>query len=240
MNNNNDKIRLFDKVTYGIGSVPLALKEATFGQFVLFFYTQVLGLSGALTGLAIFLSVIWDAFSDPMVGAWSDRLNTRWGRRHPMMIAGTVPLALSFVMLFSPIEAVQNTQWPLFFWLLFSVLALRTFLTVFYIPQNAMGAEITNDYAERSSISNFRTNLAWIAGVVLPALCLIILFRGTEEQDGRFVYDNYATYGWVALGLILTTSSVCIAGTWKFIPRLKEVASRSLGPVNTNKPVSNQ
>ena len=223
----NKPIGFADKLAYGIGSVPSAMKEATFGTFVLFFYTQVLGLSGSLTGLAIFLSVIWDAISDPMVGAWSDRLKSRWGRRHPAMLLGTLPLALSFIMLFNPIESILNTQWPLFTWLLISVVLLRTFLTVFYIPQNAMGAELSDNYAERSSIVNYRTNLGWIVGVTMPAICLVFIFSNVDGQDGRFVFDNYAIYGWVSFVLVFLSCVICIAGSWKFIPRLKQVAQRS-------------
>ena len=57
------------KLVYGSGVVNYALKDAAFGVFVLFYYKQVLGLSGTLTGLAIALSVLWDAISDPLVGA---------------------------------------------------------------------------------------------------------------------------------------------------------------------------
>lgn len=220
-------ISFTDKLSYGLGSVPYALKEAAFGTFVLFFYTQVLGLSGSLTGLAIFISVLWDAISDPVVGSWSDRLKTRWGRRHPLMLIAALPLSLAFVMLFSPAEAVLNTQWPLFCWLLISVLLMRTFLTVFYIPQNAMGAEVTEDYAERSAIVNFRTNLGWIAGVAIPAVCLTLIFTNAGEQDGRFIFSHYVTYGWACFVLVLACCAICIAGSWKFIPRLKAVAERS-------------
>ena len=86
------------KFSYGIGTMTYSIKDAAFAIFVLLFYKQVLGLSGSLTGLAIFISVMWDAVSDPMIGAWSDRLKSRWGRRHPMMVAGTLPLALSFII----------------------------------------------------------------------------------------------------------------------------------------------
>ncbi|MFK7977532.1 MAG: MFS transporter [Halioglobus sp.] len=221
-------INLRDKLTYGIGSVPYAAKDAAFATFVLFFYTQVLGLSGSLTGLAIFLSVLWDAISDPIVGAWSDRLKTRWGRRHPAMIIGTVPLAASFVMIFSPADFVLNTQGPLFGWLLFCVLMMRTFLTVFYIPHKAMGAEISDDYLERSSIVNFRTNLAWIVGVTLPAIALALLFGDVGETDGRLVSANYQLYGWASFVLVVLASAICIVGSWKFIPRLRSVAQRSV------------
>ena len=92
------------RLVYGSGVVNYALKDAAFGVFVLFYYKQVLGLSGTLTGLAIALSVLWDAISDPLVGAWSDRLRSRWGRRHPLMVASVLPLALSFIGLFWPTD----------------------------------------------------------------------------------------------------------------------------------------
>jgi Na+/melibiose symporter-like transporter len=214
------------KLSYGMGSMLYAVKDAAFGTFVLLYYTQVLGLSGSLTGLAIFLSVLWDAVSDPMIGAWSDRLDTRWGRRHPMLVVGALPLALSFVMLFQPIESVVGTQWPLFAWLLTSVLLLRTFLTVFIIPHSAMGAEITDDYDERTSIVNFRTNLGWLAGTALPAISLAVFFGTTDGQDGRFVIENYHHYGWASFFVVLLAASVSIHGSRQFIPRLIEVARR--------------
>lgn len=221
------KIGVGAKLAYGMGSVPYAVKDAAFSAFVLFFYTQVLGLSGSLTGLAIFISVVWDAVSDPMIGAWSDRLKTRWGRRHPMMLAGTIPLGLSFVMLFHPVASVLDSQIQLFAWLLLSVLMVRTFLTVFYIPQNAMGAEITSDYHERTAIVNIRTNLGWIAGVSLPAICLAFLFVSVDGEDGRFVIENYHFYGWVSFFVVVITAGICVFGTRQFIPRLMEVATRN-------------
>lgn len=88
----SNHITTIEKFLYGGGSMALAVKNVTFNMFVLLFYKQVLGLSGTLTGLAIFISVMWDAVSDPLIGSWSDRLRTRLGRRHPMLIAGTIPL----------------------------------------------------------------------------------------------------------------------------------------------------
>jgi len=222
-----NKISVGSKLAYGSGAMPFAVKDVAFGHFVLLYYTQVLGLSGSLTGLAIFLSVMWDAVSDPMIGAWSDRLKTRWGRRHPMLLAGGVPLGLSFVFLFQPIEAVLGTQWLLFGWLLMSVIMLRTFLTVFIIPHTAMGAELSDDYFERTSIVNFRTNLGWLAGILLPAITLPLLFATVDGQDGRFVIENYHRFGWIAFLVVVITCTFCAFGTRHFIPRLQEVAGRN-------------
>ena len=115
------------------------------GAFILFYYKQVLGLSGTLTGLAIAISILWDGVSDPLVGAWSDRLRSRIDRRHPLMIAAVLPLAAAFILLFGQRVSVLASQGQLFCWLLGSILLLRTALTVFMVPYLALGAEITED-----------------------------------------------------------------------------------------------
>jgi glycoside/pentoside/hexuronide:cation symporter, GPH family len=187
---------------------------------VLFYYKQVLGLSGTLTGLAIAISVIWDALSDPLVGAWSDKLRTRWGRRHPLMIASVLPLALGFIAIFAPPEFAVQSQSSLFVWLLTSVILLRTALTFFMIPYLAMGAEITTDYHERTRLASARTNLGWFSGVAVAASAMFLLFGGDAGTDGRFVVENYRHYGWLnAIGVVLF-SALCICGTWHYIPRL--------------------
>ena len=79
-----ERISLRNRLLYSSGIISHGLKEAAMAVFVLFYYKQVLGLSGTLTGLAIAISIIWDGISDPLVGAWSDRLRSRIGRRHPL------------------------------------------------------------------------------------------------------------------------------------------------------------
>jgi GPH family glycoside/pentoside/hexuronide:cation symporter len=61
-----------------------------------------------------------------------------------------------------------------------------------------MGAELSDDYLERTSIVSFRTNLGWIAGVILPAAALALLFGPVNGEDGRFIADNYRLYGWMS------------------------------------------
>ena len=180
----------------------------------------MLGLSGTLTGLAIALSVVWDAVSDPIVGAWSDRLRGRWGRRHPFMLAAILPLGLSFIALFSPPAFALDSQASLFYWLLASVLLLRTALTVFMVPYLALGAEITSDYHERTLLASMRTNLGWFLGVLAPASALLFLFDYSDGSDGRFVIEHYRVYGWFNAAAVLVFSTLCIVGTWHYIPEL--------------------
>ena len=180
----------------------------------------MLGLSGTLTGLAIAISIIWDGISDPMIGAWSDRLRSRIGRRHPLMIAAVIPMAAGFVMLYGPPGSVLSDQGQLFTWLLISILLVRTALTFFMVPYLALGAEITDDYHERTQLAAVRTNMAWIIGTLVSATALIFLFKEENGLDGRFLIDNYHFFGWVNGLLVVLFSVICIAGTWQYIPKI--------------------
>ena len=73
------------RLLYGLGQLPEGIKSAAFGFFLLFYYNQVLGLSGAQTGVALFIALLFDAISDPLVGALSDFTRSRWGSRHPYL-----------------------------------------------------------------------------------------------------------------------------------------------------------
>ena len=199
------------------------------GVFILFYYKQVLGLSGTLTGLAIAISIIWDGISDPMIGAWSDRLRSRIGRRHPLMIAAVIPMAAGFVMLYGPPGSVLSDQGQLFTWLLISILLVRTALTFFMVPYLALGAEITNDYHARSQLAGMRTIMAWFIGTLASATGLIFLFNEENGLDGRFVIDNYHFFGWINGFLVILFSVICIAGTWQYIPKLSSGAANASG-----------
>src|ERR1700710_700178 len=75
---------------YGLGEAGEGVKTAALETFLFFFYVQVVGLSGTLTGLALFVALLFDGLSDPLVGAWSDRTKTRLGRRHPFLYAAPI------------------------------------------------------------------------------------------------------------------------------------------------------
>ena len=66
------------------------------------FYNQILGLSASLCGVVFLVASIVDGISDPLVGAYSDRIRSRWGRRHPLMLASALPLAVAFYSLYQP------------------------------------------------------------------------------------------------------------------------------------------
>ncbi|MEH6590073.1 MAG: MFS transporter [Halioglobus sp.] len=201
-----------------MGNMPFAVKETAFANFVVFYYTQIHGLSGTLAGLAMFIALSWDAVSDPVVGSWSDSFKSRWGRRHPLLIAGGLPTALLFLALFAPPE--QLGPMGIFVWLLGVSILLRTFLTIYFIPYTAMGAELSSDYDERTVIAKARVTMGWLAGMALPAIAFIVFFGSSDGVDGRLVADNYWHYGVLSALVAAVTALVCIVGTRSVIPRL--------------------
>lgn len=66
------------------------------------FFNQVVGLPAPWVGAAIMISLMLDALCDPLIGQWSDHLESRRGRRHPFLYASAVPVALAFYLLWNP------------------------------------------------------------------------------------------------------------------------------------------
>ncbi|MEQ9397392.1 MFS transporter [Haliea sp.] len=201
------------RLLYGAGGAVSAAKEAAYTMFILLFYTQVLGLSGTVTGLIIAISLVWDGVSDPLVGSLSDRLRSRFGRRHPFMALSILPLGLGFVGLFAPPQAVIDNSIWLAAWLLFWSLWVRTFVTTFTIPHLALSAEITSDYHDRTQVLGARMGLMFLFAVLLPAAALVLVFPEQNGIDGRFEQSRYPLYGMLSCAVVWVMATLSTVGT---------------------------
>ncbi len=123
-------------------------------MYLLAYATEVLGLAPAAMGLIFLISRLWDAVSDPLAGYLSDHTKSRIGRRRPWLIVGAIPVGAVFVMLVSPPESLDSNQ--LFWWMLAATLLFHTGMTVFGMPHDALGAELSTDYHERNRIFGIR------------------------------------------------------------------------------------
>jgi Na+/melibiose symporter-like transporter len=224
-----------EKWSYAIGNMPFAVKDVAFNSFVVFYYTQVQGLSGSLTGLAMFIALSWDAVTDPFVGSWCDTVRSRWGRRHPLLLVGGVPTAVLCFALFVPPAGLGESG--TFLWLVVTSLLLRTCVTIYFIPYTAMGAELSRDYDERTVIAKARITMAWLAGMLMPAIAFALVFQPTSGVDGRLVESNYFTYGLMSFTVALVTVLLCLWGTRTVIPRLP-VASADQGSFHWLQPIT--
>jgi len=115
-----------------------------------------------LAGLAVTIAVVFDAISDPMIGSISDRWRSKLGRRHPFLFVAPIPLGLCFFAIYSPPDFLQQTG--LFLWFTFFTISLRIALTFYLVPHLAFGAELSDDYRERTVIMSYNSVLGMVGG----------------------------------------------------------------------------
>lgn len=212
-----------DRLVYGIGQMAEGLFTSSFSVFLFFYYNQVLGLSGALAGTALLIGLIFDAISDPLAGAMSDRLRTRWGRRHPLMILSAIPLGLSVVALFAPPDGVEG--WILFLWLSgFNILA-RAALTLFYVPYLSLGAELSSDYHERNRIVAARQFFSLLGYVGAMVIGFGIFFADSPgHPNGQLNAAAYLPFSMIIGATIAALILISAIGTLKHMQNLPPVS----------------
>ena len=210
------------KLAFGVGQYAEGLKNTAFSAFVLFYYNQVLGLPGTLAGAALFIALLFDAVTDPMAGSLSDKTRSRLGRRHPFMYASALPLALAFIGLFAPPSGMG--EWGLFAWLATFAVLTRMAMTLYHVPHLALGAEMTENFDERTRVVAYRQFFS--AGGVLTAYCVGFFVFFADDRGGRVAIDNYMPYALTLAILMVVTIWYSAYGTQKEIPFLAEPAPR--------------
>ena len=193
-----DKLNLKTRLGYGIGDIAICLYWSGVGLYLLYFYTDVVGISPSLAGLIYGIGMFWDAITDPFMGYMAERTRTKWGVYRPYLLFGNVPLALSFILLFwvPPLEGQA-----LFFFLLFANLLHRTCFTLVSVPFSSLTPRITSDSQERTNLTGFRMLGAQTGTNLMALLAFPIIFwvGGEDESMGFVVLATIA--GLTALGI---------------------------------------
>lgn len=216
------------RIFYGLGSIAEGVKDTAFNVFLLFYYNNVLGLPGTLAGLAIFLALCADAFVDPFIGSVSDKTRSRWGRRHPYMYAAILPMPLLFWAVFDPPSGMSTTA--LFLWLTGFSMLLRATLSLYAVASNAMAAEMTRRYDERTEVIGFRFLFGWLAGLSVAIIGYVGFFGTTASGgDGRLEASAYVDFG-VFCGIVCAIGILlCARGTHRLIPTLRKPTETQQG-----------
>ena len=215
------------KGTYGLGQLGEGLLAGAIGAFVLFYYSQVLGLEPGLAGLAIGGSLIVDAFVDPLVGSLSDNYQSRMGRRHPFMFGSIVPAAVAFLLLFNP---PVHSQWGLFFWLASMALAVRIAMSFYNVPHLSLGAEMATNFEERTAVVGFRQFFATFGGVFAVIVGFMVFFKAsTAYPNGQLNAAAYQPFSFLLCALAVGAIAWSAIGTRRLIPTLPQPAVRVHG-----------
>lgn len=220
----HDELSFGAKFTYGFGQAAEGLKNGAFGVFLFFYYVQVLGLSGTYAGLAVGIALMFDAITDPLAGSLSDNWRSPMGRRHPFMYLSAVPLAITFYFLFSPPEL---PEFQLFLWLLVFAILTRGAMTLYHVPHIALGAELSSNFEERTTVVAYRQFFSTFGVLLAYAIGFGLFFQsGPDHAHGQFRADAYSPFALTLAVLMVVSILTSALGTRSQIPRLPQ----PLGP----------
>lgn len=211
---------------YSLPTVPLGFMFLFVGLYLMKFSTDVLYIAPAAMGTIFGLSRIWDAISDPLVGYFSDRTESRWGRRRPWMVVAAVPIGCMFLIMFMQPDSIVSPSgpaggWgfsdnlPLVGWMTIAVIGFYSVMTIFLVPHMSLGAEMTTDYHERNKIFGFR-HAGWTLGSMLALIGMSALLFYEQGGDGPAAAQEAARglawkialfVGVLAFPLVLLTGS---------------------------------
>ena len=208
------------KLAYGVGQFAEGLKNGALGTFLIFYYSQVLGMSPSLAGFAVGTALFIDALTDPLAGSLSDHWRSKWGRRHPFMVASMLPLGISFFLLFAP---PVRGDWALFAWIVVWLNLVRTAMTLYHVPHLALGAELTEEFSERVSLVGFRMFFTIVGGFSATMIGFQFFFAPTGRFPvGQLDEAAYAPFAATLGAMMVATIAWSAWGTRQFIPFLSQ------------------
>ncbi len=175
------KLKLRTKIAYGMGDIYGGGATTIISMYYMYFLVEVFRMSPALAGTAFLISKIWDAITDPFMGIISDNTRTRFGRRRPYFLAGIILIFVSFVLMWAPISLQQ--EGAKFVFILSAYLFFSTVYTLVWVPYNAIAAELTSDYDERTKLSTYRMIFSNVAGILAGTLAKDVFVDGLYKDD---------------------------------------------------------
>lgn len=217
------KISNKTKLSYGIGNLGYGTISQTMSNFIMFFGTSVLGISGTLVGIAVAISAFWDGLSDPIVGYLSDRHKSKiFGRRLGFMLIATFGMAVFNLLLWSIPQSLSMGF--KFVWLIVCLIAIETFNTCFATPYVALGIDISPDYNDQSSLQGFKT-VFFILGMILPTI-LMMIFMPSKQGASQLLQSGYINISYITSILCIICGTITILGTLKKVRMLPEYKTR--------------
>jgi len=195
-----EKLGVLEKIGYGLGDTASNLYWKLFEYFLLYFYTDVFGISSKAAGTMLLVTKIWDAMNDPMMGYLADRTRTSWGRFRPYLLWMSVPLAITGVLTFYVPDLSPGGKLA-YSYVTYTLVMMA--YTAINIPYGALMGVITPNSLERTSVSTYRFVAAFIGGIIVQSftLSLVNWFGNTGKLDdkGGAIISEQTGFFWTVL-----------------------------------------
>ena len=211
-------LKIKEKIAYGLGDTASNIIFQTVMMFLLIYYTDVVGISPAVVGTIFLVVRIFDAVTDPLMGALADRTKTKWGQFRPYLLWLALPFGLVSILAFTVFDLSDNGKIAYTF---FSYALLMMVYTAINIPYSALGGVLTADPKERVSVQSYRFVFGMLGGLIVAACTLpLVQYFGDGNQAKGYQYTMIAMS---ILGIALFL--LCFAGTKERVSPPKEQQS---------------
>lgn len=169
------------RLGYSIGAFGDSVGFNIFYFFFLFFLTDIAGIPPAIAGTITLIAVAWDAITDPIIGYLSDNLKSKSGRRRPFMITSAIPYAICMFLLFNNVDFPMGVKIAYFIGV---AMLFWTFYTGYVIPYFALGAELTQDFHERTSLRVWASVAIQLSVMLASAVPPLIVDKAVQAEAG--------------------------------------------------------
>ena len=186
---------------FGLPDYAVYLAVIPVSLYLPFVYSTYLGIDLATVGIVLMAARLSDVVTDPLIGYLSDRTNTRFGKRKPWLAAGSVVMGVSAWQLFTPTSAVS--EWHLLIW----AMLLWLGWTMVNIPYFAWGAELSDDYNERTRITGWRQALGYLGNV---SALLVPIISGELFGYGGMPAEGIVIVGFMVMVLLPVLAALAV------------------------------
>ena len=198
----SSKLSIKEKIGFGLGDTASNFVWATLMSFIMFFYTDVFGITAVAVGTMFLFARCFDGFTDFLMGAIADRTKTRWGKFRPYLLWMCLPLALVTVLTFT-VPDFDPTGKLVYAWVTYNLLMIC--YTAINIPYSALSGVMTDDPLDRTSLNSYRMVLAQCGGFLVNGLTLpLVAYFGRGNQELGFQLTT-ALFGLVIICMFLVT-----------------------------------
>lgn len=201
MSSENNKLTSMERLGYGLGSIGESAIYILYSFYSMFFLTDFAKLDAISAGAIISISTVANAVFVIYLGHKSDNCQSKAGRRIPFMRAAIIPAVVFSIMAFTVVDLPHGLKFTYYMIVILGIIGMHT---LFVLPYEALGAEITDDLDDRNSMRNyakFFMGIGTLLGLSLTSL-LVDVFATN---------DMAAAKSWqITIVIVAVISGVCL------------------------------
>lgn len=213
-----EKVSLREKIGYGLGDAASSMYWKIFGMYLLFFYTDVFGISAAAAGTMFLITRVWDSLFDPVVGVMGDRTESKWGKFRPYLLWVAVPFGLIGIFTFFTPDFSESGK-LIYAYVTYSLMMMA--YSLINVPYASLLGVMSANGKERTALSSYRMVFAF--GGSLLALWLI------EPLVAFFSEKSTVQWGWtMAMVVFAVIATLFFWGCFAFTrERIKPIEDKT-------------